>query len=178
MNNIESPVQIVRDSAGWYRWTYELDSGTNRSMLKLYLLIFALIVLIPGAILFFMIYGRSISHGFWSGTGAYLGIWMLILIAVELLVILIYKGIEKMKGGITEYPYAMTDEFIIVHPGNKMAPRSYLQTDFSNVREVKAEPENDLILLYEIARVTHVFVPKEDFPFVLNFIQDRVQKKG
>lgn len=174
MSNTESPVHIVRDSAGWYRWTYEVDSRTNRSMLKLYLLIFALIVLIPGAILFFMIFGRNISHGYWIGTGAYLGIWMAVLAVVEILTFLIYKGVEAAKGGTTEYPYAMTDEFIIVHPGNKMAPRYYLQTDFSNVKDVKVEEKNDLILLYEIARVTHVFVPKEDLPFVLNFILDRV----
>ena len=55
-NETKGPVEIVQDAEGLYRWTYELDSRENNSFLKLYLLIFALIILIPGAILFFMIF--------------------------------------------------------------------------------------------------------------------------
>ena len=65
-------------------------------------------------------------------------------------------------------------DFLAVHPGTKMAPRAYIQTDFSQVKDVTLDRESDLILLHEPLRVTHVYVPKEDLPFVLNYILDRV----
>ena len=173
-NTYNNTTYITRDKDGNYRWTYDIDSTKNRSFLNLYLLIFGLIVLIPGAILFFMIYGRQISSGHWSGTGGYLGIWLLIFLGVELLTFLIYKGIEKAKGGSTDIPYLMNEAFIAVHPGTELAPRSYIQTDFSQVKDVKLDREHDLILLYEPLRVTHVYVPREDLPFVLRFILDHV----
>ncbi len=166
-----TPVEIVQDTEGNYRWTYEVDSRNNKSFLNLYLLIFGLIILIPGAILFFMIYG---SHSDLSSAGSYLAIWLAIFVGVELLTILIYKGIESSKGGSTDIPYLMTDEFIIVHAGNDMVPISYLRTDFSAVKGVKLDLNSDLILLVEPLRVSHVYVPKDDIPFVLNFILDRV----
>ncbi len=166
-------IDIVRDAEGYYRWTYEVDSRTNQSFLKLYLLIFALIILIPGAILFIMIFGR----GKGSGAGAYLGIWMAIFAGVELLTYLIYKGIEKAKGGTTDIPYLMADDFIIVHPDKTRIPAAYLGTGFSAVKDVRLDLDSDLILLNEPLRVTHVYVPKDDIPFVLNYILDRVPQK-
>ena len=172
-NETKGPVEIVQDAEGLYRWTYELDSRENNSFLKLYLLIFALIILIPGAILFFMIFGR----GKGSGAGSFLAIWMAIFAGVELLTYLIYKGIEKANGGVTEIPYAMGEEFIIVHPGNRRTPAAYLRTDFSMVKDIKLDRNNDLILLYETARVTHVYVPRADLRFVLNYLFDRLPQK-
>ena len=167
-------IDIVRDADGYYRWTYEVDSRTNQSFLKLYLLIFALIILIPGAILFIMIFGR----GKGSGAGAYLAIWMAVFAGVELLTYLIYKGIEKAKGGTTDIPYLMADDFIIVHPDKTRIPAAYLGTSFSAVKDVRLDLDSDLILLNEPLRVTHVYVPKDDIPFVLNYILDRVPQKG
>lgn len=165
------PNGVMPDAEGNYRWIYEFNSSENSSYLKLYLLIMGLIILIPGAILFFMIFGNK---GYLDGAGTYLGIWLAIFLAVELLTYLIYKGIEKAKGGKTDIPYAMGEDSIIVHPGNKIAPVSYLRTDFSLVKDVQLEVNNDLILLLEIARVSHVYVYREDLPFVLGFILDRV----
>lgn len=162
---------IVRDAEGFYRWTYEVDSQKNHSLLNLYLLIFGLIVLIPGVILFFMIYGNK---GYLSGVGTYLLILLAIFAGVELMTFLIYKGMEKLQGGVTNMPYLMGPDFIIVHPGTKMAPQSYVRTDFSQVKDVTLDKESDLILLHEVMRVTHVYVPKEDLPFVLKYTLDRV----
>ena len=129
------------------------------------------IVLIPGAILFFMIFGNK---RYLSGAGAYLLIWMAIFVGVELLTFLIYKAVEKLQGGVSVIPYLMGPDFLAVHPGTKMAPRAYIQTDFSQVKDVTLDRESDLILQHEPLRVTHVYVPKEDLPFVLNYILDRV----
>ena len=165
---------IVQDIDRNYRWTYDIDSSTNKSMLKTYMLIFALVILIPGVIMFFVIYGHNIATGYWSGTGAYLGILLAVFLGAELLTVLIYNGIEKLKGGTTPVPYLMNEEGIIVHPGNEWTPKSYLQTFFSDVKDIKLDLNSDLILLYEPLRVSHVYVPREDMSFVLNYIIDRI----
>lgn len=170
-NNSDSMYFLTRDEEGFYRWTYEVDSSENHSLLNLYLLIFGLIVLIPGAILFFMIFGNK---GYLSGAGSYLLIWLAVFAGVELLTFLIYKAVEKAQGGVSEMPYLMGPDFIAVHPGTKMAPRAYIQTDFSQVKDITLDKKSDLILLHEVMRVTHVYVPREDLPFVLNYILDRV----
>lgn len=163
-DNYMDSTYIVRDLDGNFRWTYDVDSSENRSFLNLYLLIFALIVLIPGAILFFMIAGKG------GDMGAYFLIWMGIFAGVELLTVVIYKVIEKAKGGSTDIPYLMNENFIVVHPGNRKTPEYYLRTDFSKVHDIRVDKGNDLITLHEFARVTHVYVHREDFPFVLNFL--------
>ena len=163
-DNYTEMTYIVRDLDGNYRWTYDVDSSSNRSFLNLYLLIFALIILVPGAILFFMLAGKG------ADMGAYLLIWLGIFAVVELLTILIYKAVEKAKGGSTDIPYLMNENFIVVHPGDIKTPEFYLRTDFSSVKDIRVDKKNDLITLHELARVTHVYVHHEDFPFVLSFI--------
>ena len=170
----ELPNGAMPDAEGNYRWTYEVDSRKNRSFLNLYLLIFGLVILIPGTILFFMIYGSRISSGHWGGTGSYIGIMLLILLGVELLTILIYKGIEKLGGGTTSMPYFMTDSFIMVHPYDKHTPASYLQTYYTNVKDIRLDADSDLILLHELLRVTHVYVYRSDCAFVLNYLFDHL----
>ena len=170
--NLDDARYIVKDSEGYYRWTYEVDSSSNRSFLNMYLIIFALIILVPGAILFFMLAGKG------ADMGSFLLIWLGIFVLVELLVFLVYKGIEKAKGGVTDIPYLMGEDFIVVHPGNEWTPTFYLNTFFSQVKRVKEDRNSDLILLYEVARVTHVYVPRDDYSLVLGYILDRVAGGG
>ena len=114
---------IVQDADKNYRWTYEVDSS-NRSMLKTYMLIFALVILIPGIIMFFMLYGHDFLYGYRGDMGPYLGILLAVFLGAELLTVLIYKGIEKLKGGTTPIPYLMNENSVIVHPGNEWTPKS------------------------------------------------------
>ena len=37
--NLDDARYIVKDSEGYYRWTYEVDSSSNRSFLNMYLII-------------------------------------------------------------------------------------------------------------------------------------------
>ena len=167
-DNYTDTTYIVRDLDGNYRWTYDVDSSENNSFLKLYMLIFALIILVPGAILFIML-GQA-----GADMGVFFLIWMGIFAGVELLTFLIYKAIEKVKGGTTDIPYLMNENFIVVHPGDRKTPEYYLRTDFSNVNDIRLDYPNDLITLHEFARVTHVYVHRTDMPFVRNFIFGRV----
>ena len=52
------------DSEGRYQWVFEIIQSANPSYRNTLMFIFALIILIPGFILLFMIYGRDISISF------------------------------------------------------------------------------------------------------------------
>ena len=167
------PDDIFIDADGWYRWTYYMDRKTNPAYLHLYLKIFALIILIPGAILFFLMFGGC-THSSADGAGEYLAIWMAVLAGTELLTWLIYVLIEKLQGGTTPISYAMNEEMVSVHAENTRTPVSYLETFFSSVRDVRLNPAADEIELCEVLRFTQVYVPRAALPFVLGFILDRV----
>ena len=170
-DHFENAKYIIRDAEGYYRWTYDVESSKNRSLLNLYLLIFGLVILVPGVI-FLLMYGGKIAGS--DGLRNFLLILLAIFAGAELLTVLIYKGIEKLKGGTISTPYLMGEEFIVVHPGTKMAPDAYVRTEFSHVKDVRVDLKSDLILLNEPLRVTHVYVPHEDLSLALRFILDRV----
>ena len=68
--DLNPSAELQPDSEGRYRWTYEMIGSVNPSYRNTLMLIFALVILIPGAILFFMIFGRRGSD--WGDAGIYL----------------------------------------------------------------------------------------------------------
>ena len=163
--------ELQPDSQGRYHWTYEMIGSENPSYRNTLLLCFALIILIPGIILFFMIYGRNPGSG---SPGLYLLIMFGILAMVELLVVLIYKGAEKLQGGSKSIPYEMDELGIMLYPGNRRVPRPYLRTDFSSVKDIQLKPQYDEIDLLEVARITQVYVYPEDRALILNYLFDHL----
>ena len=174
----EPQTNLYRDLDGRYRWTYEMVTNENPSYRNTLLIIFALIILIPGVILFFMIYGRGISSGYWDGAGSYLAIMLGILILVELLTVLIYKGVDKIRGGSKPIPYAMDEDCIDLYPEDRRTPRAYIRTYYSTVNDIRVKPEYDEIDLLEFMRITQIYVYPEDRAFILNFLFDRLPQKG
>ena len=167
---------LYQNEDGQYRWTYEMVLEENRSYLNTLLLIFALIILIPGMILFFMIYGHDLGSGYWGDAGKYLGILLLIFIAAELLTVGIYMLADKARGGSKPIPYAMDEKSIILYPGDRKTPRAYLQTFYSSVIDIRVKSEYDEIDLLEVMRITQVYVYPEDLPFVLNYLLDHLKQ--
>lgn len=163
--------ELQPDSQGRYHWTYEMIGSENPSYRNTLMLIFALVILIPGIILFFMIYGRNPGSG---NPGLYLLIMFGILAVVELLVVLIYKGAEKLQGGSKSIPYEMDELGIMLYPGNRRVPRPYLRTDFSSVKDIQLKPQYDEIDLLEVARITQVYVYPEDRALILNYLFDHL----
>lgn len=51
-------------------------------------------------------------------------------------------------------------------------------TRFESVRRMKLSPDHDLICLHETFGLNHICVPAEDYPFVRDFIAQRVQEKA
>ena len=166
---------LYRDGYGRYRWTYEMIAGENPSYRNTLLIAFALVILFPGVILFFMMYGRDLGSGYWGDAGVYLAIMFGIFAVTELLVILIYKLVDKARGGSKPIPYAMGGEFIDLYPEDSLTPRTYIRTYYGTVTDIRVKPEYDEIDLFEFARITQIYVYPEDRAFVLNFLFDRVK---
>ncbi len=166
------------DSEGRYQWVYEIIQSANPSYRNTLMLIFALIILIPGFILLFMIYGRDIVSGSWDGAGIYLLILFVIFAAAELLVAGFCSFSEKIRGGSKSIPYEMDEEGITVYPGSRHVPYSYLHVSFSKVNDIRVKPEYDEIDLMDLLRVTQVYVYPEDRAFILNYIFDHLPEKA
>ena len=172
--NTYPPDDLQPDPEGRYRWTYELIGSENPSYRNTLMFIFALVILIPGVILFFMIFGRDLGSGYWGDAGIYLLIMFGILGAAELLTVLIYKGADKIRGGSKSIPYEMDSEGISVYPGNRRVPKSYLYTAYKGVKDIQFKPSYDEIDLLELMRITQVYVYPEDRAFVLNYLFDHL----
>lgn len=174
----EPQTNLYRDIDGRYRWTYEMISNENPSYRNTLQLIFALVILVPGLILFFMIFGRGISTGYWDGAGSYLLILLGIFALTEALTVLIYNGVDKIRGGSKPIPYAMDEDCIDLYPNDRRTPRAYIRTFYNTVNDIRVKPEYDEIDLLEFARITQIYVYPEDRAFVLNFLFDHLPQKN
>ena len=174
----EPLTNLYRDIDGRYRWTYEMIANENPSYRNTLLLIFALVILVPGLILFFMIFGRGISSGDWDGAGSYLLILLGIFALTEALTVLIYDAVDKIRGGSKPIPYAMDVDCIDLYPNYRKTPRAYIRTFYNTVNDIRVKPEYDEIDLLEFARITQIYVYPEDRAFVLNFLFDHLPQKG
>ena len=175
VNDLNPSAELQPDSEGRYRWTYEMIGSVNPSYRNTLMLIFALVILIPGAILFFMIFGRRGSD--WSDAGIYLLILFGILAVAELLTVVLCKVSEKVQGGSKSIPYEMDEEGITVYPGSRRVPYSYLHVSFSQVNDIQVKPDYDEIDLLDLMRVTQIYVYPEDRAFILNYLFDHLPQK-
>ena len=175
VNDLNPSAELQPDSEGRYRWTYEMIGSVNPSYRNTLMLIFALVILIPGAILFFMIFGRRGSD--WGDAGIYLLILFGILAVAELLTVVLCKVSEKVQGGSKSIPYEMDDEGITVYPGSRRVPYSYLHVSFSQVNDIQVKPDYDEIDLLDLMRVTQIYVYPEDRAFILNYLFDHLPQK-
>lgn len=170
--------ELQPDAEGRYHWTYEMIGSENPSYRNTLMTIFALVILIPGFILFFMIYGHDLSGGYWGDAGIYLLIMFGILGAAELLTVLLCNVSEKVQGGSKSIPYEMDAEGISVYPGNRRVPKPYLYTAFKDVKDIQVKPSYDEIDLLELMRITQIYVYPEDRAFVLNYLFDHLPQTG
>ncbi len=175
VNDLNPSAELQPDSEGRYRWTYEMIGSVNPSYRNTLMLIFALVILIPGAILFFMIFGRRGSD--WGDVGIYLLILFGILAVAELLTVVLCKVSEKVQGGSKSIPYEMDEEGITVYPGSRRVPYSYLHVSFSQVNDIQVKPDYDEIDLLDLMRVTQIYVYPEDRAFILNYLFDHLPQK-
>ncbi|MBR6090933.1 MAG: hypothetical protein IKP86_13430 [Anaerolineaceae bacterium] len=179
--------ELYRDEEGRYRWTYELIGSENHSYRNTLMFIMGAVILIPGIIMFFMIFGgdflRPIRYGgrvpfYWDDEATtYLLVFAAVFVVVEGLTVLICYLMEKLRGGSKPMSYAMDEKMITTHANDRLTPQYYLQTSYSYVTDIRIKPKYDEIDLLEFMRVTQVYVYPEDMPFVLNFLFEHLPQK-
>ena len=181
---------------GKYMWTYSLNMYTNPAILLVVLKIFG--ILWAAALL--TLFVPPLLRGETSGMLQDLKIWAIVLAVFLAVCLLAYLIVARMYGGRYVVDFTM-DEKGIEHkqaasaakkarkmaegtflagaasgrPGvmgaGVLASRTELSSDFSRVRRIRPFPRLHLIKVN--ARFSHnqVYVPAEDFPFVLDFIR-------
>ena len=150
------PKHVTEESEGVYRWTYKLkENGNNaplRTMVRICLAVSLPITLIMLALIW--------SYGALQAVLSVLGLLAGLVGLPVLIWILLppnpsYKMTEKQ---IESWPKG---KGVNIHP-------------FDGVKRVTLRPDIDRILLHEALGGLHVYVPREDYDFVREYILARV----
>ena len=181
---------------GKYRWTYSLNMYTNPAILLVILKIFGIIWAAALATLLV----PPLLRGETSGMLQDLKIWAIVLAVFFAICLLAYLIVAAMYGGRYVVDFTM-DEKGIEHkqtasqakkarkmasgtflagaaagrPGvmgaGALASRTEMTSDFSRVRKVRSFPRLHLIKVDERLSRNQIYVPSEDYAFVLDFIR-------
>lgn len=182
---------------GRYRWIYELNMWTNPSILfvvfKIYLGIMAVVALF---ILLVSLFHRAYQGHLWENFWPFLiifGVFTVIILLAYAIVAGMYGGKyiviftmdehgidheqipEQAKkartlGMLTAAAGAATGKPGMVGLGVNAAARTSMSSSFSNVRSVKPYKSRDLIKVNERFSRNQVYVDKEHFDFVYEYI--------
>lgn len=195
-----SRVRLCED--GKYRWMYEMSFLTNPSIFLTVFKVFAFIII--GMFLFFVIIAAI--NGDWKtlvgmtkACGVMLAIFLGLTIISMFVMAAIYKGKyivlfemdenkvshtqapEQFKkaqklGKITAAVGAGRGSFTTAGAGMLAASKQSSISEFSKVRKVKPRRWLNVIKVNQPFEHNQVYVPKEDFDFVYNYIKSRCIK--
>lgn len=197
-------VRLCRD--GVYRWRYDLDMFRNPSIFILVFKIFFLIIVIGFGVFGIL---PALIRGNWEGVlfglkimGIMLGIFLGLSILGYLVVAWMYGGkycvifeMDEKKvthiqlpaqakkaqkvGIITAIVGILAKKPSTAGAGLLSASRTTSTSPLESVRKVKAYPRRNLIKVNQLLNHNQVYARKEDFDFVLSFIQEHCpQIKG
>lgn len=192
-------VRLCED--GKYRWTYSLNMYKNPSIILTVLKIFGIIWAVALLLLLFSAL-KNDSFGNFLENLKILGIVLAVFFAITILAYLIVAG---MYGGRYIVNFTM-DEGHVIHEqtpaqakkarklgyatmaagaasgrfstmgAGAAATRTVMSSDFNFVRKVKPYRGRNLIKVNERLGHNQVYVQKEDFDFVLDYIKSRCPK--
>jgi len=195
--------RVKKFEDGKYRWLYDLDLRKNLSILYTTIKVVLISFLIPLVLLMIIF---AIEGNLINALKDLLPIYFLIgivLVFITLIsyyiVVRYYKGrfsfmfemdengvtfkrfgsdLEKTEtiGKITSIIGAATNNAGLMGGGLGLATSQSSTSCFSKVKSIKAIPERDLIKVNSLFLFNQVYVNKEDYQFVLDFIQDHVKK--
>lgn len=190
-------VRLCED--GRYRWTYSLDMYRNPSILLVVLKIFGIL----WGVILLTLYLPPLLRGWPEVSWTDLKIWAIVLAVFFGICLLSYLIVARMYGGRYIVDFTMDEEKLVhsQHPsqartarrlgaltalggtvakspatagaGMLAASRTESSSDFSKVRTVKAFPRRNLIKVNQLLERNQVYVPDEDFDFVLEYIRSR-----
>ena len=190
---------------GKYRWTYELPAFRNKAIFRTVAVISAISYFVPLLILMGIFAAKG---EFISGMQTLLPIYLLCGIALIFIVIVSYYAVGRYYGGKFSFLYEMDESGItfrrmeedeektrniaelamltgvltkslgLIGAGMSTSVNDSAYSDFSKLYSIKADPETDMIALTSFLLYNQIFVPRDDFEFVLSFIEDHSGKKA
>lgn len=186
---------------GKYRWLYEMSLYTNPTILMLIMKIMGWITVgIWGFLLIIELFDGPSWESVWSITVTffYMMLLMMALCVVGYLAYALFvggkyvvlfemdengvmhkqmpPGVKKAKliGRITALAGAATGKPGMVSSGLRVAARTQMYSDFKAVRSVESFPSRHLIKVNAPLNYNQVYVGKEDYDFVLNYIKSHI----
>ena len=148
----------MNQADGVYSWSYRLDTSVPNPVFRSMLIVCGIIGLVMCV------------------ASAFMGMILIGLILLAGMVGLPAIGwiiMSRLTGGHTTESYRMTDRYVWVSTAYKKHHFYY-----GEIRDVILRPEEDLIELHTFAlAVVHVFVGREDYEFVRDYILARVRNR-
>lgn len=191
-----SRVSLCED--GKYRWTYPLDMLKNPSILFVLLKIFGILLSIPLLIALISAAANNDWQKIWDG---FIKIWLIVMVVFFVIILISYLIVVWMNGGKYVVNFTMDDKRLIheqvpvqyerarkvgllaalvgifakrpaaAGAGALAASRDTSVSVFDKVRRVKPRRGQNLIKVNQSLERNQVYVPDEDFDFVLDFIR-------
>lgn len=191
-----SRVALCED--GKYRWTYPLDMLKNPSILFVLLKIFGILLSIPLLIALISAAANNDWQKIWD---SFLKIWLIVMVVFFVIIVISYLIVVRMNGGKYVVNFTMDEKRLIheqvpvqyerarkvgllaalvgifakrpaaAGAGALAASRDTSISVFDKVRRVKPRRRQNLIKVNQSLERNQVYVPDEDFDFVLDFIR-------
>lgn len=191
-----SRVALCED--GKYRWTYPLDMLKNPSILFVLLKIFGILLSIPLLIALISAAANNDWQKIWDG---FIKIWLIVMVVFFVIILISYLIVVWMNGGKYVVIFTMDEKRLIheqvpvqyerarkvgilaaivgifakrpvaAGAGALAASRNTSVSVFDKVRRVKPRRGQNLIKVNQSLERNQVYVPDEDFDFVLDFIR-------
>ena len=201
-DQLKQGVQLCPD--GKYRWIYELNMWTNPSVLFVVYKIFGWIFL--GIYAFAFILRITDGGNFFDGLWDFTWPWLVFAAFFALLIYLAYALVALINGGKYMVLFEMDNEGVthtqmksqfkksqaiawltamvgafagkgtVAGAGILSATRSSMSSTFADVRSVQPYKSRNLIKVNELLFKNQVYVSKEDFDFVYDYIRARCPK--
>ena len=189
---------MIRSEDGKYRWTYSLDMLRNPAILFTVLKIFGILFSIPVLI---AVIGAAVHGNWAGAWQDNIRIWLIVLAVFLAITLVSYLIVAWMYGGRYIAHFTMDENCIVheqepaqfkraqkvgvltalvgiaakrpstAGAGVLAASRSKSTSVFANVRRIKPRRAFNLIKVNQLLDRNQVYVPKEDFDFVLDFIR-------
>lgn len=195
--------RVKKFEDGKYRWLYDLDLRKNLSILYTTIKVVLISFLVPLILLMILF---AIEGNLINALKDLLPIYFLICIVLVFItlisyyiVVRYYKGrfsfmFEMDENGVTFKRFgsdaektenigkivsiigATTNNAGLVGGGLNLAASQTSTSNFSKVRSIKAIPERDLIKVNSLFLFNQVYVNKDDYQFVLDYIQSHIKR--
>ena len=163
----EYPARVTLDEDGFYRWSVEMNKKQSNEQFKFMVKVCCIITfMILGIMALVSMNTRYFKDIMLSGLG--------LIVGMVLLPMGIWKLMERLPPS-TSMRFEMNDEYL-KHVGNSGKDSGW--ATFKSVRRIIVRRDTHMIWLKSTLTGVQVFVPKEDYSFVLHYIQEKTKGRA